>query len=146
MVPTGYQPIEVPKSVSGNAIDSKPEELALLAQQDPTGDSAMSSALVAGNHCQDASSAVADLPVAETSPPPSGAALRMRRSRELRRKGLRSIPFPVRDSEIENLIKLNILDPTLREDRKAIARALGALMDRIPVSWWQAAIQLRSGK
>jgi hypothetical protein len=77
------------------------------------------------------------------TPIPSAAADRMRRSRERRRKGLRCIPFNVRDEEIDNLIELELLDPTHRGDRAAIARALGKLMDKIPFTWWEAALRQR---
>ena len=84
--------------------------------------------------------------MSETTEAPacSAAAERMRRSRERRRKGLRCIPFMVRDSEIDNLIKLELLDPALREDRAAIAGALGRIMDKIPFAWWAAAMGKRS--
>ena len=64
----------------------------------------------------------------------------MRRSRERRRKGLRCIPFKVHNREIENLIKLELLDPTRREDGAAIAGAMETLVDKIPFAWWAAAV------
>ena len=73
----------------------------------------------------------------------SPAAERMRLSRLRRREGMQVIPFEVRDAEIENLIKLRLLCVAARGDRQAIARALETLLDRIPVSWWQAAMELR---
>ena len=77
-------------------------------------------------------------------PTRSAAVERMRRSRNRRHKGLRCIPFLVRDSEIDNLIRLQLLDPTNRADRSAIAHALGALMDKIPTTWWEAALRQHS--
>ena len=53
------------------------------------------------------------------------------------------IPFEVRDVEIENLIRLELLDAAARADRTAIARALGNLLDRIPIAWWQKAVEIR---
>jgi hypothetical protein len=70
----------------------------------------------------------------------SSAAERMRLTRDRRRKGIRLIRFEVRDAEVENLIKLNVLDANARNDREAIAIALGILLDRIPVAWWHAAM------
>ena len=70
----------------------------------------------------------------------------MRLSRKRRRDGTRVIPFEVRDVEIENLIRLELLDAAAREDRTAIARALGNLLDRIPVAWWQKAVEIRGGQ
>jgi hypothetical protein len=70
----------------------------------------------------------------------------MRISRQRRRDGMRIVPFEVRDAEIENLIKLSLLNQEHRNDRAAVARALGTLLDKIPVAWWQEAIQLRRGQ
>lgn len=75
--------------------------------------------------------------------PCSPAAMRMRISRNRRRDGMHVIPFEVRDVEIDYLIAVKLLNPTCRDDRKAIARALGNLLDRIPVGWWQEAVRLR---
>ena len=69
------------------------------------------------------------------------AAVRMRRSRELRRKGLRIVQFAVRDTEVDALVGHGLLDPARREDRAAIARALGRLLDQIPPARWDAVIQ-----
>jgi hypothetical protein len=65
----------------------------------------------------------------------------MRLSRLRRRDGMRVIPFEVRDAEIEGLVTHGLLDPARRNDREAIARALGNLIDRIPVSWWSVAVR-----
>jgi hypothetical protein len=51
------------------------------------------------------------------------------------------VPFEVRNSEIEHLVAIKLLDPAHRDDPMAIARALGALLDRIPVRWWQQAVE-----
>jgi hypothetical protein len=61
----------------------------------------------------------------------------MRLSRLRRREGLRVVPFEVRDAEIEGVVTHGLLDPAQRSDREAIARALGNLIDRIPLSWWR---------
>jgi hypothetical protein len=55
---------------------------------------------------------------------------------------MRVIPFEVRNSEIDTLVALKLLDPGRRDDRVAIAGALGTLLDRIPVGWWQRALAL----
>lgn len=79
-------------------------------------------------------------------PARSAAAERMRLSRHRRRRGMRVIPLEVRDAEIDSLVRLNLLDAAARNNRRAIAGALGRLLDRMPVSWWQAALQLRPSK
>jgi hypothetical protein len=71
------------------------------------------------------------------------SAERMRASRERRRNGLRMVPFAIRDSEIDALVTHGLLEPGDHDNRRAIARALGILLDRIPVARWQAAMQLR---
>jgi hypothetical protein len=55
---------------------------------------------------------------------------------------MRVVPFEVRNSEIENLVAVKLLDPAQRDDRAAIAHALGRLLDRIPARWWQEAVEL----
>jgi hypothetical protein len=77
--------------------------------------------------------------------PLSPGAERMRRSRKLRRKGLRIVRFAVRDTEVNALVSHGLLDPTDREDRAAIARALGRLLDQIPPAQWRSIIQPRGG-
>ena len=67
---------------------------------------------------------------------------RMRLSRQRRREGMRVVPFEVRDSEIRGLVAHGLLDPAARTNRDAIATALGALLDLIPVASWEAAMQL----
>ena len=61
----------------------------------------------------------------------ASSADRMRRSRELRRKGLRHIGLDVRDSEIAELVRRQLLAEADRHDREAIATALGKLLDVI---------------
>jgi len=73
----------------------------------------------------------------------SPSAERMRISRQRRRNGLRCVPLEVRDTEIDGLVAHGLLDPEVRNNRRAIAGALGKLLDRIPVARWQAAIDLR---
>jgi hypothetical protein len=68
------------------------------------------------------------------------AAERMRLSRLRRRDGMRCIQFEVRDAEIEALVTHGLLVPVDRNNRNAIARALGNLIDRIPLSWWSMAL------
>jgi hypothetical protein len=61
---------------------------------------------------------------------------RMALSRRRRRRGLRVIWLEVRDSEIEGLIRAGLLASAERDSRRAIARALGAMLDRQPAGWW----------
>jgi hypothetical protein len=69
---------------------------------------------------------------------------RMRHSRQRRREGTRIVPFEVRDTEISGLVAHGLLDPAAGNNRDAIAAALGALLDLIPVASWEAAMQLRA--
>jgi hypothetical protein len=56
------------------------------------------------------------------------AALRTRVSRQRRREGYRVVPLEVHDREVRG----GLLREECREDREAIARAFGALLDRMP--------------
>jgi len=67
------------------------------------------------------------------------AAERMRVTRQRRRDGLRIIPFEIRDDEVEGLVAHGLLDPVARNDRNAIARALGGLLDAVPPRRWPVA-------
>ena len=53
---------------------------------------------------------------------------------------MRCIQFEVRDAEVEALVMHGLLVPADRNNRNAIARALGNLIDRIPLSWWSMAL------
>ena len=68
----------------------------------------------------------------------TAAANRMRASRQRQRDGLRCVRFEVRDTEIEGLMARGLLDPVARNNRQAIAAALGELMDQLPDEWWNA--------
>ena len=65
-------------------------------------------------------------------------------ARQRRRDGLRCINFEVRDEEVEALVKHGLLDPAQRDDPREISRALGLLLDRVPFSWWDEALRLKS--
>lgn len=58
------------------------------------------------------------------------AALRMRDTRQRRREGLRCITFEMRDTEIDRLIQLGLLDVADRDDHPRIVQALYAFLDR----------------
>ena len=60
------------------------------------------------------------------------AAARMRLSRQRRHDGMRVIPFEIRDDEVEGLVKLDLQSLSDRNNRDAIARSLGTLMNKIP--------------
>jgi len=66
----------------------------------------------------------------------SEAAERMRLTRQRRRAGMRVIPFVIRDEEITVLVARGLLDPIARNDRSAVARALGKLLDTVPPERW----------
>jgi len=59
----------------------------------------------------------------------SPAAERMRRHRQRRRKGLRSVWVDIRESEIDELIRRGHLANTDRDDRYAVRRALHHFFD-----------------
>jgi hypothetical protein len=75
----------------------------------------------------------------------SPGAWRMRKSRQRRRDGLRCVQLAIKNAEIQGLISTGLLDPAECEDRRAVARALGRLLDYIPRKWWRSAVQLRGG-
>jgi hypothetical protein len=77
--------------------------------------------------------------------PLSPATERMRRSRELRRKGLRIVQIAVRDAEVDALVSHGLLDSADRENRAPIPRALGRLLDHIPPALWCAITATRRG-
>jgi hypothetical protein len=60
----------------------------------------------------------------------SAAAERMRLHRDRRRKGLRCLIVELRETEIDVLIRLRLLDPEMRNDRKAVRQAFHAFLDR----------------
>jgi hypothetical protein len=69
-----------------------------------------------------------------------------RRMRERRRKGLRIIPFHIRDIEIAALVRLGYVSPDRAADREALAVALGILLDQLPAPerWPVARLQCPS--
>lgn len=62
--------------------------------------------------------------------PCSAAAQRMRRHRERRRDGLRCLTIELRESEIDALIRKELLKPETRNDASAVIDALYAFLDR----------------
>jgi hypothetical protein len=60
----------------------------------------------------------------------SAAAERMRRHRERRRDGLRCLTIELRETEIDELIQKELLNPETRNDTSAIIDALYAFLDR----------------
>jgi len=71
-----------------------------------------------------------------TNPPPtlpatrSAAAERMRRHRERRRDGLRCMTIELRETEIDALIRKELLKPETRNDPSTVIDALYAFLDR----------------
>ena len=68
-----------------------------------------------------------DLP----SSAPTPGALRMRRCRTRRQKGMRVVALEIHDSEIEMLVRKGYLAAEHRDDLGAIIRAFYAVFDRI---------------
>ena len=64
----------------------------------------------------------------------SPAAERMRRHRERRRRGLSCIKVELRRSEVDALIACKLLEPTEREDRRALTAALHRYLDSNPIT------------
>lgn len=74
----------------------------------------------------------------------SCSAERMRAMRERRKAGLRVIQLQVRDTEITGLISCRLLAAEDRDDRDAIATALGKLLDAVPpTEWWRLTTALK---
>jgi hypothetical protein len=67
-----------------------------------------------------------------TAPPAtrSAAAERSRAHRQRRREGLRCVTIEIRDSEIDALVRKQLLKPVMRNDTTAIIDALYAFLDR----------------
>jgi hypothetical protein len=72
----------------------------------------------------------------------SPSAIRMRRWRRRQRKGLRIVPLAIRDREVTFLIRHGFLAPGDHDDRRAIAFAMGKVLDTLvplangaPSSW-----------
>jgi hypothetical protein len=55
---------------------------------------------------------------------PGPAALRMRRSRERKRDGLRCFRIELRETEIDALIRLRLLQADARQNRPTVLKAL----------------------
>jgi hypothetical protein len=62
--------------------------------------------------------------------PISPAAERMRRHRQRRRDGLRCLRVELRETEIDALIRMQLLKPETRNNARAVTAALYAYLDR----------------
>lgn len=67
---------------------------------------------------------------AEGATSPSPSALRMRRHRERRLKGLRCITIQVRDREIDALVRKGLLTPETRNSVREVTMALYRFLDQ----------------
>jgi hypothetical protein len=65
------------------------------------------------------------------APPVSAAAERMRRHRQRRLNGLRSLTIELRETEIDALIRAGLLGEQSRYDSNAVIRALYRLLDHV---------------
>ena len=63
--------------------------------------------------------------------PPVSAAERMRRHRQRKRDGLRSLTIEVREAEIDALIRSGFLEKGSRNNANAVAQALYRVFDRV---------------
>jgi hypothetical protein len=61
---------------------------------------------------------------------PSAAAERMRRHRERRRQGLRSLTIDLRETEIDALVRRSLLKAETRNDVYAVRKALYQYLDQ----------------
>jgi hypothetical protein len=68
---------------------------------------------------------------AEPARPPSSAGGRMRRMRERRRNGKRSITLDMSPVQIESLVHGGFLGASMRDDAAEIALGIGRLLDRV---------------
>jgi hypothetical protein len=84
---------------------------------------------------------VTEQPHSHTEQPRSTAAARMSLTRARRRDGMRVVPLEIRDAEIDALVQLGVLQASDRDDRHAVARALGELLDKVPIGSWQERMQ-----
>jgi hypothetical protein len=66
----------------------------------------------------------------QTAGTASPAAMRMRRSRERRRDGLRCLRVELRETEIDALVRRGFLKLEARNERKAIIEALYCFLER----------------
>jgi hypothetical protein len=55
----------------------------------------------------------------------------MRRHRQRRREGLRSLSIELRETEIDALIRAGLLEEQSRDDSNAVVGALYGLLDRV---------------
>jgi hypothetical protein len=62
--------------------------------------------------------------------PISAAAARMRRHRQRRRDGLRCLRVELRETEIDALIRMQLLKSEMRNNARAVTAALYAYLDR----------------
>jgi hypothetical protein len=69
--------------------------------------------------------------VANTKIARTRAAERMRRCRQRRRDGLRSVTVDVREAEIDQLIRYRLLASANRDDPIALRKALHGLLDQV---------------
>jgi hypothetical protein len=65
-----------------------------------------------------------------TSRSPSPGALRMRRYRKQRKQGLRYIPIPLHETDIDALIRMRLLKEDQRQDVEALQTAVLGLLYR----------------
>jgi hypothetical protein len=65
----------------------------------------------------------------ELDPRPSSAAERMRLHRERRRNGMRCLMIELRETEIDALIRMGLLNNETRNDPGAVSEALYAFFD-----------------
>jgi hypothetical protein len=63
--------------------------------------------------------------------PVSAAAERMRRHRQRKREGLRSLTIEVREAEIDALMRSGFLEKSSRDDANAVTQALYRVFDRV---------------
>jgi hypothetical protein len=77
--------------------------------------------------------------VAAQAWPATGAAERMRRCRRRKAKGLRVIPVQIFDREITNLVTRGFLAASERDDRRAVAHAMGKMLNALTSDRWPMA-------
>jgi hypothetical protein len=78
----------------------------------------------------DISAAMPDQAAIESSVSPTAPALRMRRHRDRRRKGLRCLTLQVRDREIDALVRKGLLTAETRNVLREITMAFYRFLDQ----------------
>jgi hypothetical protein len=125
----GYAPIEYPKWIGNVLVQNAAEEaVARSSAADHPSRPNILSMEINGRSPPDPPPAV---PATACDKPLSAVTIRMRRSRERRRPGKRTILCDISARQIEALAQAGFIDPAKRDDAAAVAEGVGHLLDRL---------------